>query len=317
MFNKTLLAATVGAAFGLALAAGPAQAVSIGSTLFYGELNQWSDNSGESIGVDISVNGSPPGVLDLGDTLRGTLDIGTVEDQSGGGGTTVYGAGGVNELSAIFEVAVIGLTVISDPDASCAGVNCAGGTLTGDETVSYSFGVHVPFAAEFGAAAGTMVVFFEDTTPDYDRTLPVIGAIETVATNGTQVMELGFAGDPDEGWTSLGTPSDTTLAATVPVGIGLGIFNLSMSILFNTLFPDVVQVPAGCVILPGGCPGDGLVDMTASGGISGTLGSTTGYDVFNNVDFVFRPIPEPSTFGMLGLGLVGLGLFLRRRQRAS
>ena len=285
MLNKTLLAASVGAAFGLAIASGPAQAVSIGSTIFLGETNQWSDNSGESIGVDVSVNGSPPGILDLGDTLRGTLDIGTIEDQTGGGSTVVYGAGGVNELSAIFEVEVIGLTVTSDPNASCGGsATCAGGTLDGDETVNYSFGAYAPFAAEFGASAGAVAVFFEDTSPDYDRTGTIANA-EATAIDGTKVFEIGFSGDADEFWLSIGTPSDTTLAASVPVGTGLGTFNLSLGILFNTLFGGVVQIPSGCVIIPGGCLGDGLVDINASGGISGTAGSSTGYDVFNNVDF--------------------------------
>jgi hypothetical protein len=319
MFNKTLLSATVGAAFGLTLAAGPAQAVSIASTIFLGEENQWSDNSAESIGVDSSVGGSPVGVLDVGDTLRGTLQIGTIEDLTGGGGVIAYGAGGVNEYSAIFEVVVTAISVnlATDLDLSCGGsATCAGGFLSGDERVDYTFGAYAPFAAEFSATAGAVAVFFEDSTPDYDRTVALIATAETNATNGTKVFEIGFS-DADDFWQSANTPSNTLLATLVPQGTGLGTFNLSMSILFNTLFGGVVQVPSGCVILPGGCGGDGLVDINGSGGISGTLGSTSGYDVFNNVDFVFQPIPEPGTFGMLGLGLVGLGLFLRRRQRAA
>jgi PEP-CTERM motif len=41
------------------------------------------------------------------------------------------------------------------------------------------------------------------------------------------------------------------------------------------------------------------------------------FDDWVGVDnIVFAPIPEPGTYGMMALGLVGIGLLMRRRQRA-
>ena len=42
-----------------------------------------------------------------------------------------------------------------------------------------------------------MAVFFEDATPDFNRT-STIAVGEATATDGTKVVEIGFTGDADE-----------------------------------------------------------------------------------------------------------------------
>lgn len=298
MFTKRLLAAGFGAFAGLMLAAGSAHAVNIANTIFIGELNQWSDNSAESQNLD----GNGNGFLDVGDTLRGTFDIQSLEDQTGGGGVIPYGAGGVNELSGIFEIQVTSKVFVGNGQDGVAG--------TADDLFNFQFGAYAPFQAEFGLSGTTMVVFFDDATPDFDRTGTIANA-ETTATNGTKVLEIGFTGDPDESWNAFGAPQDPSLGSGRPQTAPLGSFDFALGFLFNALFGGNLQVFAACFPL---CPGDGLVDIAGSGGLTGTLGSTTEYDVFNNVDLVFQPIPEPGTLGMLGAGLLGLGLLLRTRQ---
>jgi hypothetical protein len=303
MVTKKLLAAGFGLFSGLLLTTGSAHAVNIASTILGGQLQQWSDNSAESQHVD----GNGNGFLDVGDTLRGVFQIETREDlQAPNSGTVVYGGGGVNELTGIFEISVVSRTQVSNGDDGIAG--------NADDRYNFTFGVYAPFQAEFGLNAGTMAVFFEDTTPDFDRT-GTIATAEATSTNGTKVVEIGFTGDLDEAWNASNAPQDPSLGAGVPQGTGLGTFNFSLGFLYNVLFGAAAGVDAGaCFPL---CAGDGLVGINASGGISGTRGSDAENDIFNNVDMVFRPLPEPGTLGMLGLGLVAMGFILRTRQRKS
>jgi len=317
MLSKKLLAAGFGVFSGLMLAAGSAHATDIADTLFLGDLNQWSDNSGEQIGVD-----DGDFVLEVGETLRGTFDIQTVENQTPPPvGQEQYGTGGVNELSGIFEIEVESVNVDFDGDGSCGGNAACDGVgqfLNGDEIVDYTFTWNDDFNTEFGLSGTTMVVFFEDDLSDpatqYDRTGTVSDAEDT-ATNGTKVLEIGFGGDADEFWLARDVPTDTTAATQTPLLSPLGNFSFGLSFLYNDLFAAWVQVLTGCPILPAQCADDALVDIKGQGQILGTLGSNAEYDVFNDVNLAFQPIPEPGTLGMLGVGLLGLGLFLRNRQQ--
>ena len=144
IFKKKTLAST-GLALAFGLCASAANAADIDSLIFPNELNQFSDNSAESQNVDLNGNG----LLDVGDTLRGILDIGTIEDLSGGGGTRAIGGTGVdstgnNELTAIFEAEILTITGERlDP--------------LGNAIADFTFGPNAAFISEFGLTAGTMV----------------------------------------------------------------------------------------------------------------------------------------------------------------
>lgn len=308
MLSRKLLMTTMGVALSMGFAMGQANAF-IGNQFFGGQLNLLSDNSAESQGVDTNGNSE----LDVGDTLRGIFDIGTIEDQTGGGGTNNLAANGV-ELSALFEIEVATRVFSNGIDATAG--------------YDFTFVPHAAFEGVYGA--GAMIALFEDVGSEFNRNINTgaiaadIAAMELLVTNGSLVMTWGIPAaaspdfDADNFWGAFGAPADPSAALGVPLGTEIGEFNLGLSILPGSLFySHVLQIAGGCAVLPGGCGGDGLVDVNGSGGIKGTLGPfgrVSSYDVFNNVDFTLVPIPEPTTFGLMGLGLAGLGFVARRRR---
>lgn len=279
----------------LGLFLGTAHAVPVSTLLFPGELNQLSDNSGETLGVDAGVIGQ----LEVGDTLRGTLNIDTIEDLSGGSGTNNLGANAV-ELSAIFEAEVTSANFNNN------GADGIFGTI--DDIYDFEFGPHVPFAAEHcNSNVGAMACFYEDPTPDYSRTGTIANA-ETTATDGVLRWVIGMDGsDADEIWTATG-PAFPGAAAFVAAGSAVGVFDFQLSTLFESLDVDFEQVLAFNPL------DDGLIDVNASGSILGTLGAMSDYDVFNNVDFTVRVVSEPGMLSLLGLGLLGFASIRMRRQ---
>jgi hypothetical protein len=281
------------AAGALVLGAGSAQAATSAGVLFTG-IQQLSDNSAEIL-ID---NAGGATTLDVGDVLRGILDIQTTEQ---GAFTRQFGANGNNELTAIFEIEVVEKATI-------------GGAFFGGicgSLVCFAFGPTASFEAEVESygwtdGSGAMIAFFDDATVDFNRT-GTVAAGEASATGGGLFWLFGLDGD-DDFWVAGTITDDITVIQGIPAPGNGGTFNAGLSLLDRVLGPDLN--PVLCNPLNG--LGNSTVDACASGNVAAPLEGD--FDIWDNVDITINVVPEPASLGLLGLGLLGLGFASRRRR---
>jgi hypothetical protein len=294
----------------------PAHAASVSSLFFPAQTNLLSDNSAEYL-VDTSTEvGATAGIIDVGDTLRGIFQIGTIEDPIPPAQPVhTLGAGGNNELSGLFSFRVTSKVLAG---AQIPGTSGIIGICS--KPVCFGFGVDPAFETFIEGLANTpadvpsgiMVALFEDTSPDYNRFTATTAAGEATASDGTYRGALGFKGDADEVVTAEADSDNAAALGSVALGTNTGETNIQLSILEEFFAVTFGQVLAGV-----GTPaGDGRIDINGSGSIGGTLvdpPAPTAFNFFDNFDFTVNVLPEPGTVALLGLGLAGLGFLSRRR----
>jgi hypothetical protein len=276
--------------------AAPASAATINSLLSpAGDTYQLSDNSAERLINGATSTGAT--TLDVGDRLRGVLAINTIENLTTGAASTTIGNGTANsELTAIFDVTVLTKT----------GSAATGWTFTFGATASFASD---PLLAGFtGSKTNAAAAFFEDTgAKDFIRS-GTVAAGETSATNGTPYWLFGLTGD--DFWTATSASDDVT--ALPPPGSNIANFNIGLSLLLNPNGP--LLSPRSCFNQVGGVLA--TVDTCASGDVV-PKGSTSGFDVYDNVDFTLSPaaVPEPGTLALFGTALLGWAGLRRRKAR--
>jgi hypothetical protein len=282
-----LLATAAAGVMGLGMAS--ANAVPVSSVLYHGKQTL-SDNSAE---VLINAGGATDTTLDVGDRLRGVLAIDTVSQI---GPTRSFAANGV-ELSGFFDITVASKTAMGNvgPAGVCGSAWC------------YTFAPTASFAAEvaglgFSNTAGAMIAFFEDTTPDFDRTGSVALG-EATATDGNPYWLFGLASATDF-WFANTATDDVDDIPLFPPPLGAGQFNTGLSILDNPFGPDLL--PVACLFGPvtGGC---------ASGALNAP--DAGDFPSWDDVNIAINVVPEPTTLGILGLSLAAMGFVSRRRRK--
>lgn len=285
--NKNLIASAI---VGLGLTtSGFVHATPIANQFFPGALNQLSDNNAEYLlNANGSLSDAGDSTLDANDRLVGMFTIETIENLSSGGTNNIFGSG--RELTGVFDV-----TVTSKIP-----------TITG---FNYTFGAT--------AANGIAVRVFDDATQNYTRLDGGVGvraarlaALLGNASDGLSFLDLGI----DQYWFSAVTTDDIAVIGALPPGQAVNSFLVSLNILNNNSGLTFNKV--NCGVTPGGLLGFHQADICGSGSLLGVGGAVTPFDSFSNIDFTANVVPEPGMLALLGLGLVGMGVSLRKRKAA-
>ena len=266
-----------------------------------------SDNSAEMfINVDGSVSAAGTPTVTVGDIFVGIVGINTI------GGTTIGSGTVYNEVTAIqaFKIATASDVDLGPvgPDDSFGTQNMdlwqytevplgAGDTAYVDWATGSILGGLYTFTAGLGANDDTLFgLVFEDAAKNYSRS----GTLQlglTTATDGTLVLTLGIV--PANGdFLSVIAPLDIADFLTIPFSTAVDNSNIALD---------------GTILSQNWAPLFLNNNITGGNGGFSSPEQSSGWPVYDNLDFTLTAVPEPSTLLLLGSGLLGLG-FLRRRK---
>jgi len=303
-FKQALLASAVALSFGTANAApvGP----------LFGGTTVISDNSAELF-IDRDGNGK----VTVGDIFVTIVGFNSIE---AGGASTAIGKGtGFSELTSINAIKIKTDTVLVVPGvfspnpqgitlhayeaealtvADAPWVNFATGTILDIAVAGPLDGVGLfSFTTGLGATNNGLdfALMYEDAVNNYTRNGSIQAGL-TTASDGPARLLVQL--DPANGdFLTVIAPFD--IAQLVLIGEGVQVANSSIS-----LDGTIVANTFGFALLP---------NITGGNGGFARPIATSAYGIWDNLDLTVTVVPEPGSMALLGLGLLGLGASLRKR----
>jgi hypothetical protein len=288
-FLRSTLAASIG---GLAMVATAAYAVPVSNAFSPGVVNEFSDDNAE-----IFIDNNGDNLINNGDYLLGVIAFTSF-------GPTGGSAANFNQLSGIYGVRVTSTAGV--PALACGNAALASCSV-------YTFDAIPNLAATVLAATGVAIVdpvndgstiallFEHNAHPGGAGTLPtpVVGGTIPgnfgLAANGTQRMTIGLVGANGDSFSGA-APADLTDFGLVTQGTGVGSISVDLTVTQQD-FPGWNLGP----------------DLTGRGTISAPQGGP--FPIGSDTTFFVRAerVPEPGTVSLLGLAMLALGFFTRRR----
>jgi hypothetical protein len=276
--------------------------------------------------------------LDIGDSFRGSINFNTVNS----GAANQGGTSGNYEWSGVFQVR------LADIDTTFGPAGTPGAVYIWEPDPALwtpASGYYDP-----NAAVGSIAVLYEDPSNNYaaDFTDPTAGGLPVLddgtvaprtvppssadvgtgantteeafiatATDGTYWGSIGFDGSGDTyGFASIGAGFTGSNDVLNSFGISSATQFASSNFFLNLLDMNPIYAVNLQINRVKSNNVGGFVDFTLSQGLKGVNDLDTPFEVSSNTDVAFNAtvVPEPGTFVLFGISLLGLAGAARRKQ---